>query len=138
VVLRDGTYREDVGFGKVQNCFTGKADALENAKKEAVTDALKRAMRQFGSLMGNCLYDTKCYLPGVTKMKATPVGEGYFRPYVKTVVCLLVVVFQRPFDATELYRMSTSKQDNGKKSKRTHDDYDDGFTAADFEEMNGF
>jgi hypothetical protein len=138
VYLRDGSFREDIGCGKVQNCFTGKADALENAKKEAVTDAIKRAWRQFGSLMGNCLYDTKCYLPGVTKMKAIPVGEGYFRRYVKTVVCLLVVFFQRPFDATELYRMKMSKKESVKKLKRALDEYDDGFTPADFEVMNGF
>ncbi|MGJ0317050.1 Rad52/Rad22 family DNA repair protein [Aliarcobacter cryaerophilus] len=47
--------REDVGFG------TGVAktlsDAHENASKEAVTDALKRAMRSFGNQFGNSLYD---------------------------------------------------------------------------------
>jgi DNA repair and recombination protein RAD52 len=26
-------------------------------KKEAVTDALKRTLRNFGNLLGNCLYD---------------------------------------------------------------------------------
>ena len=47
--------REDVGFG------TGVAktlsDAHEGAAKEAVTDALKRAMRTFGNQFGNSLYD---------------------------------------------------------------------------------
>ena len=47
--------REDVGFG------TGVAktlsDAHEGAAKEAVTDALKRAMRSFGNQFGNSLYD---------------------------------------------------------------------------------
>lgn len=47
--------RQDVGFG------TGVAktlsDAHENAGKEAVTDALKRAMRSFGNQFGNSLYD---------------------------------------------------------------------------------
>jgi len=47
--------REDVGFG------TGIAktlsDAHESAAKEAVTDALKRAMRSFGNQFGNSLYD---------------------------------------------------------------------------------
>ncbi len=46
--------REDVGFG------TGVAktlsDAHEGAAKEAVTDALKRAMRSFGNQFGNSLY----------------------------------------------------------------------------------
>ena len=47
--------REDVGFGT----GTAKtlADAHENAGKEAVTDALKRAMRSFGNQFGNSLYD---------------------------------------------------------------------------------
>ena len=47
--------RVDVGFG------TGVAktlsDAHEGAAKEAVTDALKRAMRSFGNQFGNSLYD---------------------------------------------------------------------------------
>lgn len=41
-------------------------------KKEAVTDALKRALRHFGKLLGNCLYD-KAYLEGIQKMKAPKV-----------------------------------------------------------------
>lgn len=47
--------REDVGFG------TGIAkqlsDAHEGGAKEAVTDAIKRAMRSFGNQFGNSLYD---------------------------------------------------------------------------------
>ena len=47
--------REDVGFG------TGIAktlcDAHEGASKEAVTDALKRALRSFGNQFGLSLYD---------------------------------------------------------------------------------
>ena len=60
IVAKDITHtkeisREDVGFG------TGIAktlsDAHEGAAKEAVTDALKRAMRTFGNQFGNSLYD---------------------------------------------------------------------------------
>ncbi|KAJ3569182.1 hypothetical protein NP233_g5225 [Leucocoprinus birnbaumii] len=40
-------------------------------KKEAVTDGLKRALRNFGNLMGNCLYD-KAYTQEVVKMKVPP------------------------------------------------------------------
>jgi len=47
--------REDVGFG------TGIAKQLSNAHeggaKEAVTDAIKRAMRSFGNQFGNSLYN---------------------------------------------------------------------------------
>ncbi|OHE20396.1 MAG: DNA repair protein Rad52 [Sulfurimonas sp. RIFOXYD2_FULL_37_8] len=47
--------REDVGFGT--GVAKTLADAHEGAAKEAVTDALKRAMRTFGNQFGNSLYD---------------------------------------------------------------------------------
>lgn len=56
ITLRDGTYREDVGFGSAEN-QRSRAMAYEKAKKEAATDALKRALRQFGNSLGNCCYD---------------------------------------------------------------------------------
>jgi DNA repair and recombination protein RAD52 len=31
--------------------------AIENAKKEAVSDARKRCLRVFGNALGNCIYD---------------------------------------------------------------------------------
>ncbi|KXL51237.1 hypothetical protein M433DRAFT_146592 [Acidomyces richmondensis BFW] len=70
VTIRDGTYHEDVGYGHIENC-KGKAAAFEKAKKEAATDALKRALRNFGNVLGNCLYD-KEYLQKVTKIKVAP------------------------------------------------------------------
>lgn len=70
VTLRDGTYHEDIGYGHIENC-KGKAAAFEKAKKEAATDALKRALRNFGNMLGNCLYD-KDYLQKVTKLKVAP------------------------------------------------------------------
>ncbi|CAG8667661.1 2782_t:CDS:2, partial [Paraglomus brasilianum] len=51
VTLKDGTYREDVGYGSGE--FPKKADAFQKAKKEAMTDALKRTLRSFGELLGN-------------------------------------------------------------------------------------
>lgn len=54
VTLRDGTFHEDMGYGHIENC-KGKAAAFEKARKEAVTDALKRALRSFGKVLGNCL-----------------------------------------------------------------------------------
>ena len=48
-------FRQDVGFGT--GVSKTLADAHENAGKEAVTDALKRAMRSFGNQFGNSLYD---------------------------------------------------------------------------------
>ncbi|KAF4314235.1 DNA recombination/repair protein Rad52 [Botryosphaeria dothidea] len=70
VTLRDGTYHEDIGYGHIENC-TGKAAAFEKAKKEAATDALKRALRTFGNVLGNCLYD-KNYEAKISKMKVAP------------------------------------------------------------------
>ncbi|KAI5201644.1 hypothetical protein E4T39_05166 [Aureobasidium subglaciale] len=70
VSLRDGTFHEDIGYGHIENC-KGKAAAFEKAKKEATTDALKRALRNFGNVLGNCLYD-KDYLARVTKVRIAP------------------------------------------------------------------
>jgi DNA repair and recombination protein RAD52 len=67
VILKDGTFHEDVGYGNIENC-KGKAAAFEKAKKEATTDALKRALKNFGNVLGNCLYD-KDYLQKVTRLK---------------------------------------------------------------------
>lgn len=47
--------REDVGFGS--GFAKAKGDAIEGATKEAVTDALKRALRTFGNPFGLALYD---------------------------------------------------------------------------------
>jgi DNA recombination protein Rad52 len=41
-----------------------KGAALDKARKEAVTDAIKRALRIFGNHLGNCCYD-KDYLKAV-------------------------------------------------------------------------
>ncbi|KAI9729914.1 MAG: DNA repair protein rad52 [Claussenomyces sp. TS43310] len=70
VTLRDGTFHEDIGYGHSENC-KGKAAAFEKAKKEGTTDALKRALRNFGNVMGNCIYD-KEYVAKVTKIKVAP------------------------------------------------------------------
>ncbi|KAI0999670.1 DNA repair and recombination protein rhm52 [Podosphaera aphanis] len=67
VTLKDGTFHEDIGYGHIENC-RGKAMAFEKSKKEGTTDALKRALRNFGNVLGNCIYDTE-YLKRVTKVK---------------------------------------------------------------------
>ena len=92
VTLRDGTFHEDVGYGMLENSKS-KGQALDKVcmqhsgilthtqvlelaylqcKKEAVTDGLKRALRNFGNLLGNCLYD-KSYTQEVIKIKVPPV-----------------------------------------------------------------
>jgi len=70
VTLKDGTYHEDVGCGSIENSKS-KSAAFEKVKKEAATDGLKRALRNFGNVLGNCLYD-KDYLSRVTKLKIGP------------------------------------------------------------------
>lgn len=56
--------REDVGYGDGMDSDHGKAHEL--ACKEAVSDAMKRALRTFGNKFGNALYD--------------PSREGVFDP----------------------------------------------------------
>jgi DNA repair and recombination protein RAD52 len=46
-----------------------KASAFQKVKKEAATDSLKRALRNFGNVLGNCIYD-RDYLTQVTRIKA--------------------------------------------------------------------
>lgn len=55
VTLKNGSFHEDVGFGIGENKCKGTA--LEKAKKEAVSDARKRALRLFGNALGNSVYD---------------------------------------------------------------------------------
>lgn len=73
VTLRDGTYHEDIGYGSIDNARS-KAMAFEKAKKEGTTDALKRTLRNFGNVLGNCIYDQD-YVKQVTKIKAQPVKK---------------------------------------------------------------
>lgn len=81
VTLTNGTHREDIGYGTVEN-ERRKSAAFERAKKSAVTDALKRSLRGFGNALGNCLYD-KDFLSKIDKVKFDPpdFDEGnLFRP----------------------------------------------------------
>ncbi|XPT00764.1 DNA repair protein rad52 [Ascochyta lentis] len=82
ITLKDGTYHEDIGYGSIEN-GKGKAASFEKAKKEAATDGLKRSLRTFGNVLGNCLYD-KEYLKKVQAMKVKPIkfeeGNLYRHP----------------------------------------------------------
>ncbi|XP_035827022.1 DNA repair protein RAD52 homolog isoform X2 [Aplysia californica] len=70
VQLKDGMFHEDVGYG-VSEGMRSKALSLEKAKKEAVTDGLKRALKSFGNSLGNCLGD-KDYLKCVNRAPKAP------------------------------------------------------------------
>jgi len=65
VELKNGAYHEDIGFGEAIK-VKGRGAALQKAKKEAVTDATKRALRVFGNGLGNCLR-LKWYQDGLKK-----------------------------------------------------------------------
>ncbi|KAK0452529.1 RAD52 DNA repair protein [Armillaria borealis] len=66
-LVASGSFHEDVGYGTIENTKS-RGQGLDKCKKEAVTDGLKRALRNFGNLLGNCLYD-KGYAQEVTKIK---------------------------------------------------------------------
>ncbi|XP_028263216.1 DNA repair protein RAD52 homolog isoform X2 [Parambassis ranga] len=70
VQLKDGSFHEDVGYG-VSEGLKSKALSLEKARKEAVTDGMKRAMKCFGNALGNCILD-KEYLLAINKIPKQP------------------------------------------------------------------
>ncbi|KAH7058369.1 Rad52/22 double-strand break repair protein [Linnemannia elongata] len=73
VTLKDGTFHEDMGYGSSEN-QKSKGASFEKAKKEAVTDALKRALTSFGNLLGTCLYD-KNYAKYLSTQRFDKVGQ---------------------------------------------------------------
>ena len=70
-----GNVRPSFSLVVLRACLTR---LLTQAKKTAVTDATKRALRLFGDLLGNCLYD-KNYLSKLKGMSKNPVGHFSFR-----------------------------------------------------------
>ena len=56
VTLMDGTFHDDVGFGSTVN-EKDRGKGIENARKEAVSDGMKRALRHFGHGLGLGVYD---------------------------------------------------------------------------------
>jgi len=65
VTLKNGSFHEDVGYGASTN-MGDRSMAFDKAKKEAVSDGLKRALRLFGNGLGNCLSD-KDFLAQLSK-----------------------------------------------------------------------
>jgi len=57
ITLKDGTFHEDVGYGISKDKTL--SNALERAKKIAVTDGIKRSVKQFGNHVGLCIYNHK-------------------------------------------------------------------------------
>ncbi|KAG2189186.1 hypothetical protein INT44_004328, partial [Umbelopsis vinacea] len=113
VTLKDGTFHEvsQVNCTSTTSCHTERKSpgyrsrlygelqkqsnwypkvTYEKAKKEAVTDATKRAIRYFGSVMGNCIHD-KIYMRDIVRIAP---------PTVRT-------FNKRKLDPAQLYREST-------------------------------
>ncbi|MCJ1390061.1 DNA repair protein rad52 [Xylographa bjoerkii] len=141
VTLRDGTYHEDIGYGHIENC-KGKAAAFEKAKKEGTTDALKRALRNFGNILGNCIYD-KDYLARVTKLKIAPVRlisyEG-LRKLRRRQSKWDSENLHRHVDYAPIKRESIADADDSRLSNSdsgsTTKENDDEFGGADFDEVD--
>ncbi|KXH63923.1 hypothetical protein CNYM01_12963 [Colletotrichum nymphaeae SA-01] len=69
----ESTSHSDVGYGGGKPRQT-QGEALEGAIKEAVTDARKRALKNFGESLGNCVY-SKHYLGWMARYKDSLKGK---------------------------------------------------------------
>lgn len=69
-----GNFHEDYGTGSSLRQMS-YADAAEQATKKASTDALKRSLRLFGELTGNCLGNPK-YIRVVSRPQGTASFEA--------------------------------------------------------------
>lgn len=80
VTIRDGTFHEDFGYGYIDNAKS-KAMAFEKCRKEAFTDGIKRCLRCFGNVLGNCLYDRTIIskIKGVTLPKPAMDDTDFYR-----------------------------------------------------------
>ncbi len=70
VFLRDGASHEDLGYGVCEG-MKSKANSIQKARKEAITDGVKRALKAFGTIFGVGLND-KSYSEALRKMAKQP------------------------------------------------------------------
>jgi DNA repair and recombination protein RAD52 len=83
VQVKSGALHEDVGYGVSKDRDQG--EALERAKKAAVTDARKRALRCFGELLGNSLkhkddHSVQLQENLEVQLQGSPSGKGGVKP----------------------------------------------------------
>lgn len=114
--VRDA-FHEDIGYGTMDNA-PSRGKAMEKARKEAVTDGLKRAARQFGKATGGCLYD-KEYLDRVKTVKG-PAERIEFDPEK---------LFRKPINKRKRYMLAREKAEKPqlvhRGGKQEHDEYGD-------------
>ncbi|KAG5438030.1 hypothetical protein PCANB_000377 [Pneumocystis canis] len=142
VTLKNGVYHEDIGYGCVEN-FKGKGAAFEKAKKQGTTDALKRALRTFGNVLGNCLYD-KTYLKEIGKIhvsgKKYNLGELYRHP--NTLAHKAPNSPTKPSEQKEVLNSNQINQNTASKNvpalNKESEIYEDGdeFDDIDFQDMD--
>ena len=78
VSLKDGSFHEDIGYGTSDN-QKQRGAAIEQAKKTAVSDGLKRALRNFGNALGLTIYD-RDHLKQITKPTLKKPGQATNQP----------------------------------------------------------
>ncbi|CAM9229155.1 unnamed protein product [Phaeothamnion confervicola] len=78
VTLKDGSYHEDLGYGEA--IMRSETQAMDKAKKQAVTDARKRALRLFGEALGNSI-NNKEKIEAIRKEAAGSAAAGAARLY---------------------------------------------------------
>lgn len=126
VTLRDGTFHEDIGYGHCEN-YPNKASAFEKSKKEGTTDAMKRALRNFGNVLGNCIYDVP-YITAVQKIKVEP------RPFkVDDTLYRHKAYKDQPLEMPKTFPQTDSKFEPGADPGVEDDEY--GFSDVDLEEL---
>eukprot|EP00037_Helgoeca_nana_P019783 m.194226 g.194226 ORF g.194226 m.194226 type:complete len:349 (+) comp24997_c0_seq2:376-1422(+) len=73
VLLQDGSFHEDVGYGDSKG--PSRPMVFGNARKAAVTDATKRALRLFGPAVGLCMGDKDFLRQAKSDKKDAPKKE---------------------------------------------------------------
>jgi DNA repair and recombination protein RAD52 len=82
---------DDIGFGNATS-YQSLGDAIESASKEAVTDAMKRALRNFGNQFGLALYDKEKRNVDYGEFDSTPLVERISQLPAATTADMLVAM----------------------------------------------
>lgn len=75
VTLKDGTHREDIGYGSAKD--RSRSIAIDHARKSSITDGLKRALKQFGPALGSNLLDSTFVNFAKRVLKQDKYGRDY-------------------------------------------------------------